>query len=286
VASVDHLLSYKCIQPFGAEVDFDLREQMMAGQRGHYVELLKQHDLLVFRGQQLDMARQIAVTEAFGPVEVTADTIGYISSEPRELPSLQEFAFHQDWAWARRTLNAIAFHAIEVVDGQTSTRFANAARAAGNLPPSTHARVAALKADMVGAINDELGLVAYKAGPAKYPLHETRSTIATDSLSGKQYIVVSAQQTASLVGVTRAQSDALLEEIFALMYSPGNIYEHFWRTGDLVIWNNRTLHHARSALNGMGKRILQRTCAGASLVSQYPEMGRYYREPRPPASPH
>jgi taurine dioxygenase len=286
VTSVDRLLGYKCMEPFGAEVDFDLRKEMTPGQKDHYVELFKQHDLLLFRGQQLDMARQIAVTEPFGPVEATADTIGYISSEPRELPSLQEFAFHQDWAWAPRTLNAIAFHAVDVVDGQTSTRFANAARALGNLPPATRARLAALKADMVGAINDELGLVAYKTDPGKYPLHETRSTIATDNLSGKQYIVVSAQQTAALIGAARAQSDALFEEVFAVMYSPGNIYEHFWRKGDLVIWNNRTLHHARSALNGTGKRILQRTCAGASLAAQYPDMGRYYREPRRPASTH
>jgi alpha-ketoglutarate-dependent taurine dioxygenase len=122
-----------------------------------------------------------------------------------------------------------------------------------------------------------LGLWAFKAGPGKYPLHETRKTIATDNISGKDYIVVSAQQTASLIGVTRSESDALLEEIFRLMYSPGNVYEHLWRTGDLVIWNNRTLHHARSNLTGKGKRVLQRTCAGASLLSQYPEMGKYYR---------
>lgn len=280
VASADDTLSYRRIEPFGAEVDFDLRKQMTAGQRGHYVELFKEHDLLVFRGQVLDMKGQIAVTEPFGPVESTADTIGYISSEPRELPSLQEFAYHQDWAWAPRTLNAIAFHAVDVVDGQTSTRFANAARALGNLPSAARAALAALKADMVGAINDELGLWAYKQDPSKYPLHETRRTIATDDLSGKQYIVVSAQQTAALIGVTRAQSDALLEEIFTLMYRPGNIYEHFWRKGDFVIWNNRTLHHARSTLSGEGKRILQRTCAGASLVSQYPDMSRYYREAR------
>lgn len=271
------VLTYRRIEPFGAEVDFDLRKPMTADQQQHYVELFKEHDLLVFRGQQLDMDRQIAITEPFGPVEVTQDTIGHISNEGGGLAAIQEFAFHQDWAWAPRTLNAIAFHAVDIVDGETSTRYANAANALRNLPPPTRARLAALKADMVGALNDELGLWAFKAGPAKYPLHETRKTIATDNISGKDYIVVSAQQTASLIGVTRSESDALLEEIFTPMYSSGNVYEHFWCRGDFVIWNNRTLHHARSTLTGNGKRVLQRTCAGASLFSQYPEMGKYYR---------
>jgi alpha-ketoglutarate-dependent taurine dioxygenase len=40
-----------------------------------------------------------------------------------------------------------------------------------------------------------------------------------------------------------AQSDALLETLFAHCLQPERIYRHKWRGGDTVFWDNRRVMH-------------------------------------------
>ena len=65
--------------------------------------------------------------------------------------------------------------------------------------------------------------------------------------------------TARIEGLDREESDALLEELFAVGEDPSIIYEHVWRPGDLVIWDNRCVTHARTDFLHEERRLLQRT---------------------------
>ena len=42
----------------------------------------------------------------------------------------------------------------------------------------------------------------------------------------------------------RAESDALLDEIYAHVTQPKYQYHHAWRVGDVLLWDNRCLMHA------------------------------------------
>jgi taurine dioxygenase len=44
-------------------------------------------------------------------------------------------------------------------------------------------------------------------------------------------------------GLEPAESDALIEELTARMIQPDGQYRHHWRTGDIVIWDNRCSYH-------------------------------------------
>jgi taurine dioxygenase len=44
-------------------------------------------------------------------------------------------------------------------------------------------------------------------------------------------------------GLEVSESDALIEELTAAMIQPGGEYRHRWRTGDIVIWDNRCSYH-------------------------------------------
>ena len=42
----------------------------------------------------------------------------------------------------------------------------------------------------------------------------------------------------SIVGLPEAESDALIDELIGYLWDPDYLYEHHWRDGDRVIWDN------------------------------------------------
>jgi taurine dioxygenase len=62
----------------------------------------------------------------------------------------------------------------------------------------------------------------------------------------------------SILGLPRAESDAMLERLCQATERPEHIYEHEWRVGDLLIWDNRAVLHARTDFDPAEKRLLRR----------------------------
>jgi taurine dioxygenase len=62
----------------------------------------------------------------------------------------------------------------------------------------------------------------------------------------------------SIVGMSREQSDVLLELLCQATECPEHIYEHEWRVGDLLIWDNRATLHARTDFDPSERRVLRR----------------------------
>ncbi len=59
--------------------------------------------------------------------------------------------------------------------------------------------------------------------------------------------------------MTRAESDAVLEALWAHVTQPQFVYEHHWRLGDLVMWDNRSTMHRRDPFDGEARRVMHRT---------------------------
>lgn len=62
------------------------------------------------------------------------------------------------------------------------------------------------------------------------------------------------------------ESRELLHSVYEHLYQPNHVLEHRWRNGDIVIWDNIALQHARSSLRNCGKRVLQRVIVGREGV--------------------
>jgi len=55
--------------------------------------------------------------------------------------------------------------------------------------------------------------------------------------------------------------DAFLDELYAHVYAPENVYTHQWKTGDVIIWDNIALHHGRPGPVDVGvPRHMRRQC--------------------------
>ena len=47
------------------------------------------------------------------------------------------------------------------------------------------------------------------------------------------------------------------------------VFEHRWRNGDFIVWDNIALQHERGNLETVGKRVLQRAIVGTHGVAPH-----------------
>ena len=71
------------------------------------------------------------------------------------------------------------------------------------------------------------------------------------------------RRNAYLVGLELAESEALLDELWQFVERPEFrskfFWEHVWRVGDLVMWDNRCTMHRRDPFDDASRRIMHRT---------------------------
>ncbi len=61
------------------------------------------------------------------------------------------------------------------------------------------------------------------------------------------------------------ESRALLDELCDHGEQPRFIYQHRWRVGDLLIWDNRCVTHARTDFAPSERRLLKRVTVGDTI---------------------
>lgn len=265
------MLSWTPIEPFGAVVDLDINAPRDAATEEALRQLFDRHHLLVFRDQAVSHPDQIAFVSIFGkPLLSEQDGVGFISNEPG-MGGLGdvELAFHSDLSFSPKPFDAICLHAVDVEDGRSSTRYIDSAMAYRRLPEALKGRIDAYNAmhvfgqSLSGRNTEDL--------PRDLP-RSIHPLVLRHPRTGEKILYVNYNQTARIVELSREDSDALIEDLFACSYRPEAVYEHYWRMGDLVIWDNLAVQHARGDVSGVGKRTLQRVVAAeAGFFEQHPE---------------
>ena len=242
------------IAPFGVEVQADLSRPLSDAAQAALRALVVAHKLLVFRGQRLSEAAQVRAMGYLGRVlgpqgeyrEVSAD--GNLGAGP--------LAFHSDLAFTPAPFKLLSLHAVAVNDEESWTRFADHVGVLDRLEPALAAAIAGRDARTVISLVQSHRAVAFD-NPAFLP-QQLRPAIIAHPATGEPVLYISEMQTARIEGMPRPESDALLARLFAALQAPDNVYEHRWRNGDLVIWDNIAMTHARCDLAGMHPRRLQR----------------------------
>ena len=242
------------LTPFGLELDVDLRISLDSESQRRFRELFFREKLLVFHNQRLTEADQVRVMGYIGVVLGSKGEYREISSDGNL--GAGPLCYHSDLSFTPQPFKALSLQALEVIDGQTWTRFSDGIRAAASLPPELRAQVDGLNAVALISLVQSHRAVAYE-GPAYLPQVE-RPAMMLHPITGEPILYVSEMQTARIGGLTPAESEALLGTLFAHLYAADNVHEHRWRNGDLVIWDNLALQHSRPDLTGCTPRRLQR----------------------------
>lgn len=262
-------LSWRALEPFGAEVAHDFRQPLDRQEQAAFRDLFHEHELLIMRGQSLSLAAQQAVAGYLGPVLTGGRGMEYVSPDDGILNETG-MTYHSDLAFAPEPFKALSLHAVDVAEGRTSTRFVSGRRAYEALPEALKERLAGLQAL---ALSTHLG--AERVVPFEPPegsIHQTRDVVQTHPVTGRRYLYVSESHAARVQGLSRAESDALLQALFGYIYAPDNKVEHVWKNGDFLLWDNLVLQHGRPDVTGIWPRKLQRAAvAERGLVEQLPD---------------
>jgi taurine dioxygenase len=67
--------------------------------------------------------------------------------------------------------------------------------------------------------------------------------VRTHPETGRKGLYFDPGKILKIEGLEEAESDALIEELTERMIQPEGEYRHRWRTGDIVIWDNRCSYH-------------------------------------------
>jgi taurine dioxygenase len=80
-----------------------------------------------------------------------------------------------------------------------------------------------------------------------------------DPDSGRQALWVNKLTTLHVVGLDAEESKALIAEVRSYLYDESITYRHRWQVGDMLLWDNRRLQHARTPFDESKPRTLRRT---------------------------
>jgi taurine dioxygenase len=237
--------------------------------------------VLVFRDIDCDVATQHRVVETLhygGDMSKLADidteTYGYVSNkEDAGGAPYGRLLYHVDMHWSEMPFQTPSLYGYEVDPGASATTFVNTVHSWTTLPEELKERVKGLTARHEsgqqgrGNTNYEKELIQ----PDWARSHDTVTPIAMKHpRTGQTMLYVCEQQTREIIGLPKAESDALLDTLFAHIYRPECIIEHHWRARDLVIWDNMSIQHSRHYVEGGGPvRTLRKIHAPCKELKQY-----------------
>jgi taurine dioxygenase len=219
--------------------------------------------LLRFADQKLSGEQQVAFVARFGPLLAERRLWGYVSNV-RDDGIVREGAllFHSDFAFTRMPVQAISLHALEIPSSGAPTLFADARRAAALLPADLRSRLEGHRV---------LNLYDFSA-PGGQPMRRKtvrpgspsfeHSILAPHPRTGDEVVMANEMHSDSIVGLPAAESDALLRDLFAVLYDDSNVLRYDWSVGDLVLWDNIAVQHGRPDFPEDEPRTLQRVVLG------------------------
>jgi len=274
--------------PFGAMIQLELDTALSVEDGGELRHLLAEHGLLVSRGTKISRELQIDLVSRLGRVELDA------SGQPLEMQVTNqhenstapdgELVFHYDYAYDPVPIPAISMYGLLIEAGATPTLFANSQTIRGRIPESLIKRleghVAAHACFLYSPAHPherttEPEFTIARGESGWNPDHYwARHPLIWQNAAGVPTLFACLQHTDHIVGMSRRESDELLEEVFAHLYDRANVYEHEWQPDDLVIWDNLTVQHARPEPNAVPRTLRRFHVSETDLTEDYLRVGR------------
>lgn len=227
------------------------------------------HQVILFRDQSLSEDQQIAFAERFGELQPVRTTPGLYKKNPYVLMVTNvvidgqkgalpdgEMQFHSDQCYYENPAMATMLFGIEVPPSGGDTLFSSATAVYDSLPATTKARLEGLQALNVYDYGNGATIKSDKIDENAPKF--THPVVRTHPETGRKGLYVNRLMTHHILGLPQAESDALLEELFLQIEQPQFVYDHKWRVGDLVMWDNRCTLHARTDFDPGTRRMMRR----------------------------
>jgi taurine dioxygenase len=227
------------------------------------------HAVLLFRNQQLDDAELVRFTSRFGELEIAPLFQGrrFVDAHPevmivsnvtvdgREIGSLgnAEAFWHTDLNFVEEPPAASVLHAWESPPSGGDTSFASMYAAYETLPPDLADRIAGRRILHDARFNSAGYLREVRVPDTLHPI------VRTHPESGRKALYLGRRANAKVEGLSEDESNELLDALWAHATQDRFVWQHRWRAGDLIVWDNRCTVHRRDAFDGAQRRVMHRT---------------------------
>jgi len=172
-----------------------------------------------------------------------------------------EAAWHTDMSYLENPPKASMLYALEVPPAGGDTYFCSMYRAFDALPDALKRRTAGLMLKHDATYNSG-GYVRQGTVPTDDPMRSPgvfHPLVCTHPETGRRLLYLGRRRNAYIQGLSVAESDALLDELWAYATASDMAWQHHWRVGDVVLWDNRCTMHRRDSFAADARRIMHRT---------------------------
>jgi taurine dioxygenase len=257
------------------------------------VEAIKQawadHLVLRFRGQHLDDDQLMRFSALFGELDlapVIAAARVKVPGEDRYVESAleghryvsiisniiengiaigalgaYESIWHTDMSFNPEPPMGSALYALEVPPAGGDTGFANMYLAFDTLPEDLRRQVEGRLCRHDSSRNSagELRRGQPEVSDPRAAPGADHPIIRTHPVTGRKALFLGRRRNAYIQGLDLADSEALLDALWAHATRPALTWYQQWRVGDLVMWDNRCVLHRRDEFDPNARRLMHRT---------------------------
>jgi alpha-ketoglutarate-dependent taurine dioxygenase len=240
------------------------------------------YKVLIFIDQHISDAQQIEFTKHFGPLEefpmkaVRAEThseifrVSNIDTRGNHLPADHNTVrylhvtqqWHIDSSYRAIPSKGSVFRGIELTRHGGETWFCDLEQAYEELPDALRKRVDGLRAvhDFEVSRRAVGNLAPLSAEErAAVPVVE-HPLVRVHPVSGRRSLFLSPVHMSHIVGMSSADSSALIRELIDFAVQDDYLYKHRWWPGDVMMWDNRSLMHwAQPFDEHVLRRVMHRT---------------------------
>jgi len=269
------LLSEAC----GAEISgVDLSKPLSDSEVAAIKDAWGKHLVLVFRGQKVSQEDQLRFAAYFGDLgsrkkapealrlraegtqqdneKVLLVSNIKVDGKPIGAFGEGEFWFHIDSGYTAKPYKYTFLYALELPSRGGNTMFSNMYKAYDAVPAVLKDKLKGKKALHIHEYNR--AKQASSSGDISGIPHHYHPIFITHPDTGRKTLFVDRLMTTRIEGVSEAESDAILDQLYEIGERRDYIFEHVWQLGDFLMWDNRCTIHARTDFPKEERRLLRR----------------------------
>ncbi|MYE60373.1 MAG: TauD/TfdA family dioxygenase [Alphaproteobacteria bacterium] len=246
----------------GAEITgLDLTKPLNEADAAAVREAFLDRHLLCFRSGPLSPGDFLRAARLFGEpqlqllrhrrhvetpeVSMLESTYKRAEDKPDDLALVRLSGWHTDDSYFAAPAKATMLQSLALPSSGGETRFCNTRRAWETLDEDVKARIEGAQAvhgyDTPRAPGRAETRTTEEAAETPDVVHPL---VRTHEDTGRKAIYFNPNRTDRVVGLERAESNALLDGLYAHMTADRFRYDHSWRLGDILLWDNRCLVHS------------------------------------------
>jgi taurine dioxygenase len=267
--------------PLGAKVaGIDVSQPLTASDVKAIVSAWSDRLVLIFHDQKLTDPELIAFSKNFGELDPPGpnpygqpflkdhpelNVISNVVENGRPIGNLGagEAVWHADMTYVEIPPKAAMLHALEAPPPESggNTYFANMFAAYESLPENLK-KAADGKIAVHDASTNSAGMLrkGYKeVTDVRQTVGAHHPLVRTEAQTGRKALFLGRRPNAYVLGLELAESEALLDDLWAHATQPRFILCHQWKVGDLLMWNNVSVLHRRDPFDPETRRVMHRS---------------------------